>query len=68
MAKHEKSSLTKVPLYCCKINVNLIMNLDVSLRFKVKFAMFHFESFLADFIVNHSDPIYQQAKLFKLFI
>ncbi|PIE67982.1 MAG: hypothetical protein CSA23_01320 [Deltaproteobacteria bacterium] len=49
--------------------VNLIMNLDIDLRFGVKLAMFHFEPFLIDFILNNSDPtIYQQAGLFKLFI
>ncbi len=49
--------------------VNLIMNLDISLRLEVKLAMFYFELFLIDFIVNYGDStIYQQAGLFKLFI
>ncbi len=49
--------------------VKLIMNLDIDLRFGGKLAMFHFEPFLVDFIVNFGDStIYQQAGLFKLFV
>ncbi len=40
--------------------VKLIMNLDISLRFGAKLAMFHFEPFFIDFIVNYGGfTIYQ---------